>query len=309
MQTQTSTQKMNKELKEVKGTFAGYEAATAKPLDTHNHQQLMLELATQLQTSLEIDGVIHTFMQYLHAYLAFDGYSYSLTSPYVDIQESRQKGHSCKYNLSLQDMPLGELAIYRGRKYAESELMLVENMICSLLYPLRNAISYQQALISAHHDALTGAKNRFSFDESLQREIGLSQRYQQSFSLMVIDIDHFKKVNDTYGHSTGDKVLKNVADNIQKSIRKTDLLFRYGGEEFVVLLGNSDCEDAHEIAERVLNSVRASKLELQGQELSVSVSIGLACLQSQDSPHTIFDRADHALYAAKNEGRDQIKVA
>jgi len=311
MQTQASTQEMIKELKEVKGIFAAQQISrtTAKPLNTHSHQQLMLELATQLQTSLEVEAVVQTFMQYLHAYLPFDGYRYHLSAPAIEVIESRQKGHSCKYNLSLQDRSLGELVIYRGRKFAESELVLLENMICSLLYPLRNSISYQQALLLAHQDALTGVKNRSSFDESLHREMSLANRHKQSFSLMMIDIDHFKKVNDNYGHSTGDEVLKNVADNIQKSIRETDLLFRYGGEEFVVLLGNADCGSAYEIADRVLETVRTSSLVLQDQALSVSVSIGLACLENQDSPHTIFDRADHALYAAKNEGRDQIKVA
>ncbi len=311
MQTQASTQEMTKELKEVKGIFAGQQATrtTAKPLDTHSHQQLMLELATQLQTSLEVEAVVQIFMQYLHAYMPFDGYRYQLSAPSVELIESRQQGHSCKYNLSLQEDSLGELIVYRGRKFVESELVLLENLICSLLYPLRNAISYQQALLLAHQDALTGVKNRAFFDESLQREINLAKRHEQSFSLMVIDIDHFKKVNDSYGHSTGDEVLKNVACNIQKSIRETDLLFRYGGEEFVVLLSNSDCASAYEIADRILGTVRNLSLSFQGKHLSVSVSIGLACLENQDSPHTIFDRADHALYAAKNEGRDQIKVA
>ena len=125
----------------------------------------------------------------------------------------------------------------------------------------------------------------------------------------MFDIDHFKKVNDTYGHSAGDEVLKNVARQIEKSIRSTDQLFRFGGEEFVVLLSNSDCEIAGRIAGRILDSVRLSTVTYKRETLEVSVSIGLSCLHAGDTADDIFNRADKAMYAAKNDGRDQVKVA
>lgn len=156
---------------------------------------------------------------------------------------------------------------------------------------------------------LTGAKNRSTFDESLDREISLAQRHNQDFTMLVIDIDYFKKVNDTYGHSTGDDALKAVANTIQKCIRTTDMLFRYGGEEFVILLGNTDCEQSYVIADRILESVREINMNVMGQILDLSVSIGMACLNIQDNSKTLFNRADAAMYAAKKEGRDQIKVA
>ena len=132
----------------------------------------------------------------------------------------------------------------------------------------------------------------------------LAERGNASFAILVIDIDHFKKVNDTYGHSAGDEVLKNVARQIQQSIRSTDQLFRFGGEEFVVLLNNSDCEIAGYIAQRVLGAVRESSVEYHRQRVSVSVSIGLACLKQGDKALDIFNRADAALYAAANDEKD-----
>jgi len=187
--------------------------------------------------------------------------------------------------------------------------MLLENLLSILVYPLRNALQYKKAMLLAYCDALTGIRNRSTFEESFERELHLAQRHQQDLTLLVIDIDHFKQVNDQHGHALGDKVIIEVANRIQASIRTTDMLFRYGGEEFVAILNNSDCDEALEVAERILDSVRDNVVEYQGQELSVSVSIGLTCLNQLDVRESLFNRAEHALYEAKNLGRDQVKVA
>lgn len=309
MQTQPSTLQMIKELKEAKGLFTAVEQAPGKTKRVQVQQQAMLELTMRLQTSLEVDWLLEQFMQYLHSHLLFDGYEYIPPALHKKISQGRQQGHQCSYNLSIENDQLGRLTIYRGRKYSESELMLLENLLCRLLYPMRNAIKYQEATQQAHFDSLTGVNNRSSFDCALKREMSLSERNKQSFSLLVIDIDHFKKVNDTFGHSAGDEVLKKIAETIQQCIRNTDLLFRYGGEEFVAILNNSDCITALEVAERILESVNDLNVDYMGQSLSVSVSIGLACLKQGDTSKTIFDRADKALYSAKDDGRNQVKLA
>lgn len=309
MQTQTSTQEMIKELKEVKNVFSNCEKPGKQRFDHELEQQARLDLAMSLQMSLDVDTLISQFMEHAHAYLLFDGFTFSSTQPEIQINNARQQGHRCTYNLEIEGVALGVLDVYRGRKYAESELLLLENLLTILIYPLRNAIQFKKASLLAHCDALTGAKNRSTFDESLGREINIAQRHGQNFTLLVIDIDHFKKINDTYGHSSGDEVLKSVTRTLQDSIRATDMLFRYGGEEFVILLSNSDCQQSSRIADRVLDSVRDINMQLSGQALDLSVSIGMACLDTQDTAQTLFDRADAAMYEAKNEGRDQIKVA
>ncbi len=310
MQTHTSTVEMIKDIKEVKGIFQ-----TCDQADTGNiykpaiQQQIMLDLSMRLQMSLEVEWVINQFMEHVHSYLLFDGYNFGIEALSTELVVGRQKGHSFSYNLTIQDIPLGNLVAYRGRKFSESELVLFENLLTSLLYPLRNAIQFRQATLAAHRDALTGVNNRSTFDASLEREISLSKRQKNDCSLLFIDIDFFKKVNDTYGHSVGDIVLKKIAETIKENTRNTDLLFRYGGEEFVAILNNSNCEAAYVIAERILESVREATINCQGEELSVSVSIGLACLNETDSAHSLLDRADTALYQAKDEGRDQIRVS
>jgi len=309
VQSQTSTQEMIKELKEVKSIFSNCEKSDSKNYSREIQQQAYLDLSMHLQVSLDIDWVVSQFMEHIHSYLLFDGYYYHSDEPQACIQYARQQGHSCTYNLTVQNVSLGTLQVFRGRKFVESELVLLENLLTLLIYPLRNAIEYKKACLLAHSDALTGVRNRSTFDESLEREINLSHRHGQEFTMLVIDIDHFKSVNDTYGHSIGDEVLKSVSANIQCCIRATDMLFRYGGEEFVILLANSDCERSYVIADRILETVRDIDMSVKGKKLDLSVSIGLACLKSQDNSDSLFNRADSAMYTAKNEGRDQISVA
>lgn len=309
MQIQTSTQEMIKELKEVKSVFSNCEKSEQKSYSRELEQQARLDLAISLQMNLDIDWVINKFMEHIHSYMLFDGFAYNCAEPNTQIKHARQRGHHCSYNLNIEDFKLGKIELFRGRKFAESELVLLENLLTILIYPLRNAIQYKQATLLAHSDPLTGVKNRSTFSESLDREISLAQRHGQDFTMLVIDIDYFKKVNDTFGHSTGDEALKAVANTIQKCIRTTDMLFRYGGEEFVIFLGNTDCEKSYVIADRILESVREINMDVMGQQLDLSVSIGMACLNIQDNSQTLFNRADAAMYNAKNEGRDQIKVA
>lgn len=308
MQTQTSTQEMIKELKEVRSVFGQCEKSEQKDYSRELQHQAHLDLAMALQMSLEVDWVVHKFMEHIHSYLLFDGYSYACDEPMVNLQHARTQGHSCSYNLDLENSKLGKVTLFRGRKFAESELVLLENLLTILLYPLRNAIQYKKTSLLAYSDALTGARNRSTFDETLDREIRLSQRHGQDLALLVVDIDHFKKVNDTYGHSVGDDALKAVADTLHNCIRTTDMLFRYGGEEFVIFLTNSDCEKSFVIADRILESVRDIDLQVMGQALDLSVSIGLTCLDTHDTRESLFGRADEAMYSAKNEGRDQIKM-
>jgi len=310
MQTHTSTVEMIRDLKEVKGIFQTYEQAdNSKIFNPDVQQQIMLDISMRLQQSLDVEWVIQSFMETMHSFLLFDGYSFEKDEPGLQIQMGRQQGHKMSYGLTIEDTQLGELVVYRGRKFSEPELTFFENILCALIYPLRNAIQFNQATLLAHKDALTGVNNRSTFDNVMNREINLALRQKHDFSMLVIDIDFFKKVNDTYGHSAGDAVLKEVADTIQHNLRTSDLVFRYGGEEFVTILNDADCDTAYVTANRILESIRDVKVDYQGQTLSVSVSIGLACLEKGDTATSIFNRADTALYEAKNSGRDQIQLS
>ena len=125
----------------------------------------------------------------------------------------------------------------------------------------------------------------------------------------MLDIDHFKKVNDTHGHAAGDEVLRRVAKRIRTSLRKYDAAYRYGGEELAVLLPRTDMDQALVTAERLRSVIEAQKVRAEGRLISVTVSIGVAQFQAADDADSIFGRADRRLYRAKDQGRNQVVPA
>ncbi len=159
-------------------------------------------------------------------------------------------------------------------------------------------------------DELTGANNRRRFFELGQEEFDRACRFKRPLSVLMVDADHFKSFNDEYGHATGDIVLKNVAASIGGSLREADILGRYGGEEFVAVLVETDHSTAAVVAERVRKAVEQMAINTPNGNLSVTVSIGLATTNSQDGTLTaLIERADAALYQAKENGRNRVGVA
>jgi diguanylate cyclase (GGDEF)-like protein/PAS domain S-box-containing protein len=155
----------------------------------------------------------------------------------------------------------------------------------------------------AMYDSLTKLYNRYKLDEYMVIQINNYKRYKEDFSFLICDIDHFKKVNDTYGHSMGDIVLKRIADEIKKNIRENDLVARWGGEEFAILLPKTTLDEAIEVAKKIHTKVRSIEHEKVG---NVYISCGVTSFKENDTQLSIFNRVDSALYEAKNNGRDQI---
>jgi diguanylate cyclase (GGDEF)-like protein len=162
-------------------------------------------------------------------------------------------------------------------------------------------------------DALTGLWNRAYFDRRLAEAIAGAQRYRRRFALVLVDVDHFKEVNDTYGHPAGDRLLAAVAEALQASLRTGDVACRYGGDEFALLLAESGRGEAAAVALRVRDRVAALELSAKGVPIRRSISVGAAC--SDDfAPETLtreqaFEAADRALYAAKQGGRNRVSLA
>ena len=160
-------------------------------------------------------------------------------------------------------------------------------------------------------DALTKLKNRGFFEETFQKVFESAFRYQRPLSLLVIDIDYFKKINDEYGHQAGDECLKKVSEGLSQLIsRPQDLVARYGGEEFVVLMPETPSNGASQVAEKVRKQIEKTSYLISEHELNLTVSIGVISLvpDSEDNRKDMFDRADVALYKAKREGRNRVEV-
>jgi len=158
---------------------------------------------------------------------------------------------------------------------------------------------------SALTDQLTEIKNRLAYDERIAHEYALWKRYHTPISLIVIDIDFFKKINDSYGHIAGDKVLHTVAQNLQSSIRETDFLARYGGEEFVIIMPATGEEDGLGVAEKLRQAVESCGFHYRGDAVKVTISCGVAEFSTDDTPQSVFEKADAAMYRAKSEGRNR----
>ena len=163
-----------------------------------------------------------------------------------------------------------------------------------------------QAEEVAHVDPLTFLPNRRTIIKDLQSEVMRAERYRSLFSISVVDIDNFKLINDTYGHPVGDEVLRHVALQLRDGIRHPDVVGRYGGEEFIILLPNSDKTAAAEQAARLCREVRSKVMHSKDQDLQVTISIGIAQFKiGEDSWHSLLKRADNAMFEAKNNGRDR----
>jgi diguanylate cyclase (GGDEF)-like protein len=161
-------------------------------------------------------------------------------------------------------------------------------------------------------DYLTGLYNRRYLFDFLDKEVRRAKRYGVCFSIMIFDIDFFKKINDSYGHQSGDLVLKAVSGKATSMIRGADLLARYGGEEFVVVMPQTEASGAATIAGRLREAVEGMAMDVAGQPVKVTISIGVASYVPQSgklSVEEFIDRADKALYDAKNSGRNRVVIA
>ncbi|MEJ2621094.1 MAG: GGDEF domain-containing protein [Candidatus Thiodiazotropha sp.] len=267
---------------------------------------LIMELSGKLQTTLEVDTLIELFAQVMGHQALYDSLDYrapnGTSELHFGLDEQRNK---LSYNLKVLDSDLGLIAVSRKKRYDKDEIAQVENFLAALLYPLRNAQLYQAAIESAFLDSLTGVKNRTAFDSNFCREIELNRRKNIELSVIVMDIDFFKRINDQYGHAVGDLVLRQVAKTAEASIRSSDALYRYGGEEFVVVLNGTDQSGAKLLAERIRKNIEALRIDAL-KDLQVTLSLGVSMMNDGDTTESLFKRADEALYTAKNQGRNQV---
>jgi diguanylate cyclase (GGDEF)-like protein len=269
---------------------------------------LRWRLIQALQTTLDMETLFNIFFDLVQPSVSFDGFSFRLDLLDVDLNFGKQSMHSCSYRLITQQDYLGELTFYRNKRFPESEMAVLEGLLNTVVFPLRNAIRYQDALSAALADPLTGAGNRIALNNTLHREIELAKRYEDSMAVLMIDLDEFKSINDHFGHSCGDQVLKKLVKTIKEEIRGSDVVFRYGGEEFVVLLNKTNVEAATIIAERIRERVSKLNLEQKDQPIDVSVSIGLSMLHPEDTVTRLLERADFAMYTSKNDGKNKVTV-
>jgi len=304
---------MNSQIHSIAGSLKKMKTHPSHPRINPESQQRfaskVLALTSVLQTTLETSELINLFAKELSGFVRFDGISYQLPELQIDISVGSLSSNSCRYQLLVSGEALGEMKLFRFYPFEENEMETIENLLSGLLYPLRNALLYHRAVQSALIDPLTGVKNRSTMIDAIQREIKLARRHGRSLSVVLLDIDHFKRVNDDHGHLYGDQALRAVAQCVQKTIRDSDLLFRYGGEEFLILLSGTGPEGSELLAERIRQEVESTN-PLSNKDIRLTVSLGITSLRGEpDATELLLERADAALYRAKQGGRNRVEIA
>ncbi|MEX2482370.1 MAG: GGDEF domain-containing protein [Gammaproteobacteria bacterium] len=268
-----------------------------------------LRIATALQSSLHVRDIIKGFTREARRIVRGIAVCYQHNGQQLVVEDGTLEPNRYSYELNLIGKYLGEVTFSRRRALGEDELAVLEVLLCTLIYPLRNALQYEHALEIALKDPLTGVSNRASMGAHLAHHISLALRQSTSLSLLIIDIDRFKSINDRYGHIVGDVVLTQVAKRIVACTRTSDGVFRYGGEEFVVVLPSTDMAGAELLAERIRAGIESLDIDALPPRVMITASIGVAHLENGDSQTSLLQRADEVLFQAKRGGRNRVIIA
>ncbi|HUH57252.1 MAG TPA: GGDEF domain-containing protein [Pseudomonadales bacterium] len=268
--------------------------------------ELLVRLQGKLQTSLDVQHLLELFLDEIQSTVLLDGIAYVHPTYAMKIMVGETSDYDNYYHLQSQDSSLGELTVYSKATLLEYELANLESMLTTLVFPIRNSLLYHQALAAAYKDPLTGAGNRETMERTLVREVELSKRTTNPLSILMLDLDYFNRVSDLYGHAVGDKVLMDVVSRIHLATRQSDLCFRYGSEEFLILLSNTPKNAAMITAERVRKEIESLQLKTHASALQITASIGCATLESDEDMEQFMQRADQLLLKAKQDGRNQV---
>ncbi len=263
-------------------------------------ENLRLQLLQALQTSLDVQTLLQLFLQHLQPIYALEGCR--LETRDGQLWQAGENGlFGLDINLEVEGELLGTLVFSRDHRFLREERTQLRDLAGLVRYPLFHALEHQRVRKAMFTDELTGLNNRHAFELSLQQAMERARRQQQPLGMMVLDLDHFKQINDQLGHAEGDEVLRRVARAMEAATRDSDLLFRFGGDEFVILLPETDAEGLVRVAERLQRRIQQ---ESHDYGKPFTISMGLATWQGGMNGAALFRQADAALYRAKGKGRN-----
>lgn len=300
-----STEQINMELKKTNARNANQALA----LEQVNNNVNLSRLISVLQTTINLDELLPIFSTELSTSVSHSGFTFEHDDLKIHSEFGQRTNHSCEYSLAIENTSLGKITFMRRKRFSESELLIVESFLSALLHPLRNTLLYREAIRSAHTDPLTGVLNRSTLQSVFQTEAAQSKRQQSDLSLIMLDIDFFKAVNDNHGHAAGDIALKELTKCITQTARESDHIFRLGGEEFAILLNSTDLTGANLLAERLREAVQLINIKHADNEFNFTVSMGVTKFNENDKLECAMNRADKALYKAKDSGRNKVVSA
>ncbi len=262
----------------------------------------LLDLVQRVQRSLDPCEVLVALHESLVTRPDYQGLEYR--GPALAFAVGDAAFFTCEYTLQVDEEPLGCVQLHFDSAPEAGERARVEARVNASLPSLRNALAHERLRRQARQDAMTGLLNRNALEIMLPREIALAQRERLQLSVVLFDLDHFKYVNDSNGHQAGDRVLIDVARIAAQTLRESDLAFRFGGDEFLVVLPDTDADGAARAAQRLRDAVATDETICARLGRGVSLSAGVSTLAAGDDAERLLARADRALYGAKDAGRN-----
>jgi len=253
-------------------------------------------LLEQLQTTLDLDKLLDIFAMEAARYIKFSGLYFKSKVVSKTLRGSRKAKHERQFELKLNDEFIGTISYSINKPISMHHYKDLQRIHQIVLYPLKNALQYHQAMQLAMQDALTGLGNRRYFDEQLKRAMHNANRHHAQVGLVLGDLNKFKAINDTYGHSVGDQVLIQFANILRTCVRDSDSIFRFGGDEFAIIVENASEYALDIIQSRLDTSLKSNVLLAKYQ---IGCSLGTTFMNRADNEHTLFERADQALYRQK----------
>ena len=269
-------------------------------------ERICFTLINRLQTSMEPELLLSIFRQEVSKYLSITALTFCDKNKRCVESMSDQQGYCISQRLAVENKTIGCLKCFFVKKPTVAQAKLLKHLAKVLSYPLNNAIQYQQLKLMALTDNLTGLSNRNHFEIKYQELVTSCLKKKSSFSLLILDLDGFKYVNDQFGHQTGDLVLSDFAKLLLDCCREQDEVFRFGGDEFIILLNDARLEAVPNIAKRIKNHMANCQFL---NRFGLSCSIGSALYQKYDEHQQLFGRADEALYRAKGKGKNCLEIS
>lgn len=263
-----------------------------------------LDFLQKLSVTIELQPLLAIYAREVSLRLAITGLEYEYQGQVF--QPKYSQGSCCVLSskLYLHDKELGVIRYLSTKPLAQTQRQLIASLEQQLLQPLNNVLIFEHNRRLSLRDHLTGLGNRSYFDETLSYMKATAQREHRPFSLLMLDLDNFKQVNDQHGHTEGDAVLKQFAKILREALRSNDHVFRFGGDEFVLLLAHSKSLNPELVSQRIVDMV--SNDQLLNKHM-VTTSIGYTNWQTGDCNASIIKRADKALYHAKNNGKNTFQ--
>lgn len=282
--------------------------SSSRPDTQRAHQGVdAVHFLQAITASLELEDVMGTLGRFLYDLVQQTGWEYRRADGDEIMTGGKPDRHRLEYVLTLNGTEMGALKLMRGRRFSESEQIAIESLLGLAAPAIQNALRFASVTRQLERDPLTGLGNRRALTLQGAQWLADSIRHEQPISMLVMDLDRFKDVNDTHGHPVGDRLLCRVAEILTACTRTSDLCIRLGGDEFVVLLPWSGLADALECAERIRRRLESAPIETPtGEQVAAQLSIGVAGYRKGMDLDRLYHQADQALYAAKRSGANRV---